>query len=58
MLSAIWTGASNASDIFLLIAAIVAGIATVATLMTPPPNPLGAMIPAAICLIALGILAV
>jgi hypothetical protein len=56
MLAAVWTGATNASDIFLLIAAIVAGLATIIIALRPGPE--AALVPAAICLIALGLLAI
>lgn len=55
MLSAIWTGALTASDIFLLCAAIVAGLA--AALDVAGEAPQSALIPAAVALLALGLLA-
>ena len=68
MNAVIWSGATNASDIFFLIAAIVAGLAALMALLVhgtvaepdgrrviPWPT---ALIPAAICLVALGLLAV
>lgn len=55
MNAVIWSGATNASDIFLLIAAIVAGLAAVIAGLKVPES---ALVPAAIALIALGLLAV
>ena len=52
--AAIWTGAATASDLFLLIGAIVAGIAAVVALLH---DPIVALLPAAVCLVALGLLA-
>lgn len=57
MQAVIWAGATNASDVFLLIAAIVAGLATITTLFVGR-DAMASLIPAAICLIALGLLAV
>jgi hypothetical protein len=69
MLSTIWSGAGNASDVFFLIAAIVAGLATLLALVTHTRHADGtapdvtlavgaALIPAAITLISLGLLAI
>jgi hypothetical protein len=52
--AAIWAGAATASDLFLLIAAIVAGLAAIIALLR---DPVAALVPAAICLIALGLFA-
>ena len=56
MLAVIWSGATTASDVFLLVAAIVAGIDAVIQLAGDVPAL--ALLPAAVCLIALGLLAV
>lgn len=55
MNAVIWSGAQTASDIFFLIAAIVAGLATVIAAMRATPE--SALIPAAIALVSLGLLA-
>ena len=55
MNSVIWTGAQTASDIFLLIAAIVAGLAAIIAAVRAAPE--SALIPAALALVALGLLA-
>ena len=54
MTSAIWTGANAASDIFLLVAAIVAGIEAIWLVMRETPE--AALLPAALALVALGLL--
>lgn len=59
MLSTIWTGANNASDIFLLVAVILAGIAAlIRAVPSMPDHPSGILVAAAICFIGLGLLAV
>jgi hypothetical protein len=72
MLSTIWSGAGNATDVFFLIAAILAGLATILALVAPTRTHTVdgvahtndalaygvALVPAAICLIALGLLAI
>jgi len=55
MNAVIWSGANTASDIFLLIAAIVAGIEAVWLVMRETPE--AALLPAALALVALGLLA-
>ena len=56
MLGVIWSGAGNAADIFLLAAAIVAGLAAVLAVVTA--RDIGyALTNVAVCLIALGLLA-
>ena len=55
MTSAIWTGANAASDILLLVAAIVAGIEAVWLVMRETPE--AALLPAALALVAIGLLA-
>ena len=56
MNAVIWQGATNASDIFLLVAAIVAGLNAVWLLVKQAPE--AALLPAAVALVALGLLAV
>jgi hypothetical protein len=56
MLAVIWSGATNASDVFLLIAAIVATIDVVLVALKGAPE--AALLPAAVALVALGLLAV
>ena len=56
MLAVIWSGASNASDVFLLVAAIVAAVDAVLVALKGAPE--AALLPAAVALIALGLLAV
>ena len=56
MNAVIWSGASTASDIFFLIAAIVAGLNAVWNVARRAPE--GALLPTAVCLVALGLLAV
>jgi hypothetical protein len=67
MLSAIWSGAGQASDIFLLIGAILAGLAALLGFVPPSTNTASPanryswasiLLAAAVCLIALGLLAV
>ena len=55
MNAVIWSGATNAADLFFLIAAILAGIAAIMDLAKQVPE--AAAYPAAICLVALGLLA-
>lgn len=59
MLSVIWSGAADASDVFYLIAAILAGIAALLYLVgdrVVSALPMG-LTAAALCLLALGLLA-
>ena len=56
MLSVIWSGAADASDVFYLVAAILAGIATILPLIRHSDAE-ATLFPAAICFIALGLLA-
>jgi hypothetical protein len=56
MLALIWSGAGNASDVLLLVAAIVAGLEAIIHLTGPTPTL--ALLPAAVALIAVGLLAV
>ena len=56
MNAVIWSGASTASDIFFLVAAIVAGLNAIWLLAKQAPE--AALLPAAVCLVALGLLAV
>jgi len=56
MIAVVWQGATTASDIFLLVATILAGIAAVIAITRQAIE--SALIPAAICFIALGLLAV
>jgi hypothetical protein len=56
MVSVIWAGAGNAADIFFLIGAILAGLYGLFVLFGQR-DPAAALIPAAICLVALGLLA-
>lgn len=58
MNAVIWSGATTASDLFLLIAAILAGLAALIVLLREPRAGETALLPAAVCLIALGLLAV
>jgi hypothetical protein len=55
MITTIWAGATNASDVFLLIAAVVAAVD--ATLMVVRGSAEVALLPVAVALIALGLLA-
>ena len=55
MLTTIWSGGADASDIFLLIAAIVAGVVAVVELAAQ--QWVNALLPVAVALIALGLLA-
>lgn len=56
MNATIWSGATNAADIFFLIAAIVAGLAAVLAVVRQVPD--SALVPAAVALVALGLLAI
>lgn len=56
MTGAIWSGATNASDIFWLIGAIVAGIDAIIHVQKASYQI--ALLSAAVCVIALGLLAV
>jgi hypothetical protein len=55
MLGAIWSGATNAADIFWLIAAVVAGIDAIIHVQNR--NLQVALLSVAVCIIALGLLA-
>ena len=55
MTAVIWSGAQTASDVFLLAAAICAGLLAVLELVAR--DPVDALLPVAICLTALGLLA-
>jgi hypothetical protein len=56
MLSVIWSGATNASDVLLLIAAVVAAIDAVAMVVRGAPE--AALLPVAVALVAVGLLAI
>jgi hypothetical protein len=56
MIATIWSGAGNASDVFLLIAAVVAVIDAVVIALRGAPE--AALLPVAVALVALGLLAV
>ncbi len=56
MNATIWAGATNASDVFLLVAAIVAVIDAVLILLKGAPE--AALLPVAVALVALGLLAI
>jgi len=56
MISTVWSGAGNASDIFLLIAAIVAAVD--AAVMLAKRAAEAALLPVAVAFVALGLLAV
>jgi len=56
MTSTIWQGAGNASDVFLLVAAIVAAVDAVLVALKRAPE--AALLPVAVALIALGLLAI
>lgn len=59
----VWSGAATGSDVFLLIAAIVAGLAALIEVVVALSSPTGlnawvnVLVPAAVSLIALGLLA-
>jgi hypothetical protein len=55
MLGAIWSGAGTASDVCLLIGAVLAGLD--ALLVSFRGAPEAALLPVAVCLIAVGLLA-
>lgn len=55
MYGAIWAGASSASDLFLLIAAIIAAVDAILYLVRQTPEL--ALLPVSVGLIALGLLA-
>jgi hypothetical protein len=55
MNAAIWTGALTASDIFLLIAAVLAAVDGLVLAVKGAPE--SSLLPAAVALIALGLLA-
>jgi hypothetical protein len=55
MLGIVWSGAGNASDVLLLVAAIVAGLDAI--LRIAGREPTLALLPAAVCLLALGMMA-
>ena len=69
MLATIWSGAADASDVFLLIAAILAAVAVVLDLVGRRPRPTGdgfasagyfgagVFVAAAVAFVALGLLA-
>lgn len=54
MIAVVWSGATTASDIFLLVAVIVAAVAAVLSKASVP----AALLAAAVGLVALGLLAV
>ena len=56
MNAVIWSGASNASDVLLLIAAVVAAVSAVLLVVRGAAE--SALLPIAVALIALGLLAV
>lgn len=56
MIGVIWTGAATASDVFLLVAAIVAAVDVVLVALKGVPE--AALLPAAVAFVALGLLAV
>lgn len=56
MLGVIWSGAGNGSDVLLLAAAIVAGIDAIWLIVRAVPE--SALLPAAVALVALGLLAI
>ena len=56
MFATIWSGAGNASDVFLLIAAVVAAIDAVVMVARGVPE--AALLPVAVALVAVGLLAV
>lgn len=55
MIGAIWTGAATASDILFLVAAILAAVDALVVALKGAPE--SALFPAAVALIALGLLA-
>lgn len=57
MNAVIWSGANSAADIFFLVAAILAGIAAVLHLTGSTVERSDVLVPAALCLTALGLLA-
>ena len=56
MLNVIWSGGADASDIFFLVAAIVAFVYAVLVVLNR--DIIDALVPVAICLVALGLLAI
>jgi hypothetical protein len=56
MFGVIWSGASNASDVLLLVAAIVAAVDALLVALKGAPE--AALLPVAVALLALGLLAV
>jgi len=56
MLATIWSGAGSASDVFMLIAAVLAGLDAVLRIVNG--ELVLALLPAAVALVALGLLAV
>lgn len=56
MIGVIWSGAGNATDIFLLIGAVLAALDAVLVALKGAPE--AALLPAAVALVALGLLAV
>lgn len=55
MLAVIWSGAGNASDVLMLVAAVLAALDAVLIALKGAPE--AALLPAAVALIALGLLA-
>jgi hypothetical protein len=57
MNAVIWSGATNAADIFFLVATLLAGLAAVLHLSETTVERSGVLLPAAVCFLALGLLA-
>jgi hypothetical protein len=57
MNAVIWSGATNAADIFFLVAAILAGLGAILHLSQTTVERSDVLLPAAVCFAALGLLA-